>query len=151
MPKDWTAQISHVNFRCGECRKAFEGAPDLVEDDAEQAHHPYRYFAHCPHCGARHQPQAGWERALLKAHQHSTGPKTPEGVEKLVSVRQKLYALKPEFFSVTYGAGGSTQEGTFATVGAIQNEGVAAASHFSCIGATKASVRGELADRKSVV
>ena len=52
MPKDWTAQISHVNFRCGECRKAFEGAPDLVEDDAEQAHHPYRYFAHCPHCGA---------------------------------------------------------------------------------------------------
>ena len=80
MPKDWTAQISHVNFRCGECRKAFEGAPDLVEDDADQAHHPYRYFAHCPHCGARHQPQASWERALLKAHQHSTGPKTPEGV-----------------------------------------------------------------------
>ncbi len=80
MPKDWTAQISHVNFRCGECRKAFEGAPDLVEDDADQVHHPYRYFAHCPHCGARHQPQASWERALLKAHQHSTGPKTPEGV-----------------------------------------------------------------------
>nr|WP_296020885.1 hypothetical protein [uncultured Acidovorax sp.] len=80
MPKDWTAQISHVNFRCGECRKAFEGAPDLVEDDPEQAHHPFRYFAHCPHCGAQNQPQASWERALLKAHQHSTGPKTPEGV-----------------------------------------------------------------------
>ena len=72
-------------------------------------------------------------------------PKTPEGADKLRAVRQKLYALKPEFCSVTYGAGGSTQEGTFATVGAILGEGVAAASHFSCIGATKASVRAELA------
>jgi methylenetetrahydrofolate reductase (NADPH) len=72
-------------------------------------------------------------------------PKTPEGVDKLRVVRQKLYALKPEFCSVTYGAGGSTQEGTFATVSAILGEGVAAASHFSCIGATKASVRAELA------
>jgi methylenetetrahydrofolate reductase (NADPH) len=72
-------------------------------------------------------------------------PKTPEGADKLRVVRQKLYALKPEFCSVTYGAGGSTQEGTFATVGAILGEGVAAASHFSCIGATKASVRAELA------
>jgi methylenetetrahydrofolate reductase (NADPH) len=72
-------------------------------------------------------------------------PKTPEGADKLRAVRQKLYALKPEFCSVTYGAGGSTQEGTFATVSAILGEGVAAASHFSCIGATKASVRAELA------
>ncbi|MGV0961773.1 MAG: methylenetetrahydrofolate reductase [NAD(P)H] [Limnohabitans sp.] len=77
-------------------------------------------------------------------------PKTPEGAEKLRMVRQKLYGLKPEFCSVTYGAGGSTQEGTFATVGAIQNEGVAAASHFSCIGATKASVRAELATLKAM-
>jgi methylenetetrahydrofolate reductase (NADPH) len=51
-------------------------------------------------------------------------PKTPEGTEKLRGVREKLYALNPEFCSVTYGAGGSTQEGTFATVGAIQAEGV---------------------------
>ena len=72
-------------------------------------------------------------------------PKTPEGADRLRAVRQKLYALKPEFCSVTYGAGGSTQEGTFATVGAILSEGVSAASHFSCIGATKASVRAELA------
>ena len=77
-------------------------------------------------------------------------PKTPEGAEKLRGVRQKLYPLKPEFCSVTYGAGGSTQEGTFATVGEIQAEGVAAASHFSCIGATKASVRAELATLKSM-
>ncbi len=77
-------------------------------------------------------------------------PKTPEGAEKLRGVRQQLYGLKPEFCSVTYGAGGSTQEGTFATVGAILKEGVAAASHFSCIGATKSSVREELATLKGM-
>jgi len=77
-------------------------------------------------------------------------PKTPEGAEKLRLVRAQLYALKPEFCSVTYGAGGSTQEGTFATVGEIIAEGVQAASHFSCIGATRASVRGELAQLKAM-
>jgi methylenetetrahydrofolate reductase (NADPH) len=77
-------------------------------------------------------------------------PKTPEGVDKLRSVRQKLYEARPEFCSVTYGAGGSTQEGTFATVGAIIAEGVPAASHFSCIGATKASVRTQLATLKGM-
>lgn len=71
-------------------------------------------------------------------------PKTPEGAVKLRAVREKLYAKRPEFCSVTYGAGGSTQEGTFATVAEIQAEGVAAASHFSCIGATKDSVREQL-------
>lgn len=72
-------------------------------------------------------------------------PKTPEGVDKLRATRQQLYALKPDFCSVTYGAGGSTQEGTFATVRDILAEGVCAASHFSCIGATRQSVREELA------
>ncbi len=71
-------------------------------------------------------------------------PKTPEGVEKLVGVRQKLYALNPEFFSVTYGAGGSTQDGTLQTVQAIIADGFAAAPHFSCIGATRESVRAQL-------
>lgn len=71
-------------------------------------------------------------------------PKTPEGAVKLRAVREKLYAKRPEFCSVTYGAGGSTQEGTFATVAEIQAEGVAAASHFSCIGATKVKVREQL-------
>jgi methylenetetrahydrofolate reductase (NADPH) len=76
-------------------------------------------------------------------------PKTPEGVEKLVAVRQKLYALKPEFFSVTYGAGGSTQDGTLQTVQAILADGFAAAPHFSCIGATRDSVRTQLAEFKA--
>ena len=77
-------------------------------------------------------------------------PKTPEGADKLRAVRQQLYTLAPEFCSVTYGAGGSTQEGTFATVGEIIAEGVGAASHFSCIGATKASVRAQLATLKAM-
>ena len=76
--------------------------------------------------------------------------KTPEGADKLRAVRQQLYALQPQFCSVTYGAGGSTQEGTFATVGEILAEGQSAASHFSCIGATRASVRGELAQLKAM-
>ena len=71
-------------------------------------------------------------------------PKTPEGAAKLREVRQQLYALKPEFCSVTYGAGGSTRSGTFDTVQEILQEGVDAASHFSCIGATRATVREQL-------
>jgi methylenetetrahydrofolate reductase (NADPH) len=77
-------------------------------------------------------------------------PKTPEGAEKLRLVRQQLYALKPDFCSVTFGAGGSTQEGTFSTVREILSEGVSAASHFSCVGATRAIVREQLATLKSM-
>ena len=72
-------------------------------------------------------------------------PKTPEGADKLRIARKALYALRPEFCSVTYGAGGSTQDGTFATVAEILEEGVGAASHFSCIGATRQTVREQLA------
>ena len=66
-----------------------------------------------------------------------------------MAVRQQLYALKPEFFSVTYGAGGSTQDGTLQTVKTILSDGFAAAPHFSCIGATRSSVRAQLADFKA--
>ena len=71
-------------------------------------------------------------------------PKTPEGAVKLRGVRSQLYALNPEFCSVTFGAGGSTQEGTFNTVREILAEGYAAASHLSCIGATHQSIREHL-------
>jgi len=71
-------------------------------------------------------------------------PKTPEGSEKLRAVRQELYALQPQFCSVTYGAGGSTQAGTISTLKEILSEGMPAASHFSCIGATRDSVREQL-------
>jgi methylenetetrahydrofolate reductase (NADPH) len=72
-------------------------------------------------------------------------PKTDEGAEKLRVARQKLYALKPEFCSVTFGAGGSTQDGTLQAVRAIMAEGVSAAPHLSCIGQTKDSIRERLA------
>ena len=72
-------------------------------------------------------------------------PKTAEGADKLRLTRQALYGHRPEFCSVTFGAGGSTQEGTFGTVREILEEGVAAACHFSCVGATKATVRQQLA------
>ena len=72
-------------------------------------------------------------------------PKTPEGVDKLAAVRRQMYALSPEFFSVTYGAGGSTQGGTMQAVKAILADGHAAAPHFSCIGASRQSVREQLA------
>jgi methylenetetrahydrofolate reductase (NADPH) len=77
-------------------------------------------------------------------------PKTPEGAEKLRATRQALYAHKPEFCSVTFGAGGSTQDGTFGTVKEILDEGVAAACHFSCVGATKATVREQLATLRAM-
>lgn len=76
-------------------------------------------------------------------------PKTPDGVAKLAAARQQLYALKPQFCSVTYGAGGSTQSGTMQTVQAILAEGVEGAPHFSCVGASKASVREALAQFKA--
>ncbi len=71
-------------------------------------------------------------------------PKTREGADKLRAVRQRLYARQPEFCSVTFGAGGSTQEGTLQTVRDILAEGVDAAPHLSCIGASRESVRGHL-------
>ena len=72
-------------------------------------------------------------------------PKTPEGADKLRVTRQALYAHRPEFCSVTFGAGGSTQDGTFSTVKAILDEDMPAACHFSCVGATKTAVRQQLA------
>lgn len=68
-------------------------------------------------------------------------PQTPDGIEKLRAVRTKLATLKPAFFSVTYGAGGSTRERTFAVVKDIAAEGHQAAPHLSCIGSTRASIR----------
>jgi methylenetetrahydrofolate reductase (NADPH) len=72
-------------------------------------------------------------------------PQTAEGVEKLRLVRQKLAVLRPAFFSVTYGAGGSTRDRTLEVVQEIQREGHAATPHLSCIGSTRDSIRALLA------
>jgi methylenetetrahydrofolate reductase (NADPH) len=68
-------------------------------------------------------------------------PKTPEGMEKLRATRQQLAQLKPKFFSVTYGAGGSTRDRTLETVMEIQASGCASAPHLSCIGSTQESIQ----------
>ncbi len=68
-------------------------------------------------------------------------PKTPEGMAKLRETRRQLAQLKPKFFSVTFGAGGSTRDRTLETVLEIQAEGLAAAPHLSCIGSTRDSLR----------
>ena len=67
-------------------------------------------------------------------------PNTPVGSEKLKTVVQDLAATQPEFFSVTYGAGGSTREKTLATVQDIAAMGFEAAPHLSCIGSTAAGI-----------
>ena len=71
-------------------------------------------------------------------------PKTPEGTDKLKLVVEQLGALQPKYFSVTFGAGGSTQQGTFDTVMQIQQAGYAAAPHLSCIGSTRENIRNIL-------
>jgi len=64
-------------------------------------------------------------------------PKTPEGVAKLQATVKQLGQLGPDFFSVTYGAGGTTREGTLSTVLNIREAGYAAAPHLSCIASTR--------------
>ncbi len=71
-------------------------------------------------------------------------PRTPEGAEKLRVVRRELSSFGPEFYSVTFGAGGSTREGTLATITEMHNDGVAAAPHLSCMGASTAEMRETL-------
>jgi len=73
-------------------------------------------------------------------------PKTPEGATNLLAVQQQLSQCSPEFFSVTFGAGGSTRDKTFETVLQIKNQGVAAAPHLSCVASTKESIRAILND-----
>lgn len=74
---------------------------------------------------------------------------TPEGAEKLRVVREKLQVLKPGFFSVTYGAGGTTRERTFSIVKEIAAAGSQAAPHLSCIGSTREGMREILAEYKA--
>jgi methylenetetrahydrofolate reductase (NADPH) len=73
-------------------------------------------------------------------------PKTPEGVEKLRVTRAKLAELHPKYFSVTFGAAGSTQKGTLDTVLEIRREGYEAAPHLSCLGSSRESLRAILGE-----
>jgi len=72
-------------------------------------------------------------------------PRTPEGIEKLRATRRQLAQLKPAFCSVTFGAGGSTREGTLETVLAIRADGLDAAPHLSCVASSREEVAAQLA------
>ncbi len=72
-------------------------------------------------------------------------PRTPEAAAKLPAVIERLATLKPDFFSVTYGAGGSTQEGTYETImTVVRHTGIEAAPHLTCVGSTRAHVAAQL-------
>lgn len=77
-------------------------------------------------------------------------PQTAEGIEKLNNTRKQLIPLKPEFFSVTFGAGGSTRDRTFETVQQIQADGSPAAPHLSCVGSTRENISAILQTYKKV-
>ena len=68
-------------------------------------------------------------------------PKTPEGMARLDIQIDRLNALGPAYFSVTYGAGGSTRERTFETVAMLRAKGIDTAPHLACVGSTRAELR----------
>ena len=76
-------------------------------------------------------------------------PKTAEGQEKLRVTKRQLEQLRPRFFSVTFGAGGTTRDGTLSTVLEIQRDGFDAAPHLSCIGGTRQSIASILDEYKA--
>ncbi|MBY5983774.1 methylenetetrahydrofolate reductase [NAD(P)H] [Halomonas sp. DP5Y7-2] len=92
----------------------------------------------------------------MSAQEHPLGisfeffpPNTDAGREKLMRNRDLLAERNPRFFSVTYGAGGSTQNRTIATVNAVRESGITTAPHLSCIGSEKAQLRDLLTDYKA--
>jgi methylenetetrahydrofolate reductase (NADH) len=76
-------------------------------------------------------------------------PKTPDGVAKLRAARAQLAQLRPAFCSVTFGAGGSTREGTLETVREMLAEGLPSAPHISCIGGSRQSLHDVLSQYRS--
>ncbi len=72
-------------------------------------------------------------------------PRTPEGVAKLPAIVAQLASARPDYFSVTHGAGGSDQDGTYETIMTVVNQtGVEAAPHLTCVGSTRARISGLL-------
>jgi len=101
-------QLEQIRFRCRECGHQWEGAPARVVEQPATPWHPWDYFAPCPECGEE-AAQAAWERNLLKAHAHATGPKTDDGrarsLENLEGGRQsqvsRFNAMKHGMFART--------------------------------------------------
>ena len=77
-------------------------------------------------------------------------PRTPEGAAKLPAIVQKLTGVQPAFFSVTYGAGGSDQQGTYETVvRVVEDTGIEAAPHLTCVGSTREKIAALLAQYRA--
>lgn len=106
---DHSQPLAEVTFRCA-CKRTFSAPPGRVEDLPEQDWHPWGYFASCE-CGGE-ASQAPWERALLKAWQNATGPKTPEGVAattaNLVGHPTPEEALRTRFNAMKHGLSAKT-------------------------------------------
>ncbi len=84
-------------------------------------------------------PQSNWPKTFSCEF---FPPNTDEGMRKLYAARDELLRMRPAFFSVTYGAGGSTRERTFQAIAAIQGQGsVDAAPHLTCVASTRAGIR----------
>src|SRR5208283_2883754 len=72
-------------------------------------------------------------------------PRTPEGMAKLQSVTAQFAAVRPDFFSITHGAGGSDQDGTYETLlTVVEHSGVEVAPHLTCVGSTRANIAAHL-------
>lgn len=84
-------------------------------------------------------PQSNWPKIFSCEF---FPPNTDEGMRKLFAAREELMRMRPAFFSVTYGAGGSTRERTFEAIQAIQaHSGVDAAPHLTCVASTRSGIR----------
>lgn len=104
--KDTYQPLVEVTFRCKPCAATFKAAPARVEDWADDALHPWRYFCACPDCGAEAE-QAGFERGLIRAWRSATGPKTAEGIaataQNLVGHPTPEEALRTRFNRMKHG------------------------------------------------
>ncbi len=98
-------------------------------------------------CAPRFAPSA--QRNMTNLSFEFFPTQTDAGTEKLLAVRDELAKYNPEFFSVTYGAGGSTRERTFTIVSEIHKRGIEAAPHLACVGHSKADIREILAQYKA--
>jgi hypothetical protein len=106
LKKDHRSAKTEVNFRC-KSHGGFKCDPVRIEDDADDEVHPWRYYAPCPYCGDE-CTQAQWERNLMKAWQHSTGPVSDEGkaatAANLVGHPTKEESLRTRFNAMKHGA-----------------------------------------------
>src|SRR5690606_18139802 len=135
----------------GRRRRGLDGSRLERQPDRRRRRQPRVLHPRAPRGGAfrprpRGRPTRTTGMSKLSISYEFFPPNTPVGREKLRAVRAELGETDPEFFSVTYGAGGATQEKTFDVVAEIAATGSAVAPHLSCVGSTREAI-GALLDR----